>query len=437
MKGAFNMKRTSIATEALLFLLLFVAGTSKAQNTHLSVVKDSVEYNTLYDYSTYITYLTTQTLMMDGDTTFDGMSYKKLYEKWSDFFNIDYELIGYVREIHDKVYYRPIDQTDDYLLYDFGLGVGDSTFMYYHQFEWGGVYVRVDSIVSKFVGDTIRDCYYVSSRDEDYQNWAFYNTWIEGIGALQGFLDPCLFQQGAGYSWPQLLCYKDHGEILYMNDQYNTCIIGSSNSVEENEKIISLCKKYNVYLLSDEIHSDLDYNEKRYNPIIKTKEYERLILALSPGKSFNLAGLHSSVLVIPNEELRSRIEKGLQEDDVGEPSYFSIEPVIAAYTKGDEYVQEENAYIYENKRYLKEFFIKNGLNLEIIGGNATYLLWIDISHYSNDSVAFVNDFSNKYNLFLIDGKHYHESQSSFVRINIATQKKNIIHLCNCLLDYLK
>ena len=235
MKGAFNMKRTSITTKTLLFLLLAVAGTAKAQNTHLSVVKDSVEYNTLYDYSTYITYLTTQTLMMDGDTTFDGMSYKKLYEKWSDFFNIDYELIGYVREIHDKVYYRPIDQTDDYLLYDFGLGVGDSTFMYYHQFEWGGVYVRVDSIVSKFVGDTIRDCYYVSSRDEDYQNWAFYNTWIEGIGALQGFLDPCLFQQGAGYSWPQLLCYKDHGEILYMNDQYNTCIIGGSDSVEENE----------------------------------------------------------------------------------------------------------------------------------------------------------------------------------------------------------
>lgn len=229
------MKRTNIIMRLLLLLLLAVAGTIKAQNTHLSVVKDSIEYNTLYDYSTYITYLTTQTLMMGGDTALDGMSYKKLYEKWSDFFNINYELIGYVREIPDKVYYRPIDQTDDYLLYDFGLGVGDSTFMYYHQFEWGGVYVRVDSIVSKFVGDTIRDCYYVSSRDEGYQNWAFYNTWIEGIGALQGFLDPCLFQQGGGYSWPQLLCYKDHGEILYMNDQYNTCIIGSSNSVEENE----------------------------------------------------------------------------------------------------------------------------------------------------------------------------------------------------------
>ncbi len=236
MKGAFNMKRTSIATEALLFLLLFAAGTSKAQNTHLSVVKDSVEYNTLYVIQgSPIWYYTTQTLMMVGDTMLDGVSYKKLYEKWSDFFNINFELIGFVREIPDKVYYRPIDKTDDYLLYDFGLDVGDSTFMYYDQFEWGGVYVRIDSIVSKFIGDTIRDCYYVSSRDEGYQNWAFYNTWIEGIGALQGFLNPCLCQQIGGYSWPQLLCYKDHGEILYMNAYYNTCIIGGSDSVEENE----------------------------------------------------------------------------------------------------------------------------------------------------------------------------------------------------------
>ena len=228
------MKRTFYKS-FLLFLLLAVAGTVKAQNTHLGVVKDSVEYNTLNDLSTYMTYLTTQTLMMVGDTTLDGMSYKKLYEKWSDFFNIDYELIGFVREIPDKVYYRPIDKTDDFLLYDFSLGVGDSTFMFYQQYEGWRVYVRIDSIVSKYIGDTIRDCYYVSSRDEGYLNWAFYNTWIEGIGAKEGFLNSFQKQEIGGYSWPQLLCYKDHGEILYMNDQYNTCIIGSSNSVEENE----------------------------------------------------------------------------------------------------------------------------------------------------------------------------------------------------------
>lgn len=212
--------------------------------------------------------------------------------------------------------------------------------------------------------------------------------------------------------------------------------IGKQYTIEENKKLIELCKKYDVYLLSDEIHSDLDYNENRYNPVIKSGEYDKLIIAISPGKSFNLAGLHSSVLVIPNKELREKIEKGLQEDDVGEPSYFSIEPVIAAYTKGEEYVNEENAYIAENKKYLQEFFVKNGLKLSIIGGHATYLLWIDISAYSNDSVDFTKRFADQYHLYLINGKHYHESQSSFVRINIATQKKNIIHLCDCLLDFL-
>lgn len=212
--------------------------------------------------------------------------------------------------------------------------------------------------------------------------------------------------------------------------------IGKQYTVEENNKLIELCKKHNVYLLSDEIHSDLDYNENRYNPVIKSGEYEKLIIAISPGKSFNLAGLHSSVLVIPNKELRERIEKGLQEDDVGEPSYFSIEPVIAAYTKGEEYVNEENAYIAENKRFLQEFFVKNSLKLSIIGGNATYLIWIDISAYSNDSVDFAKRFADRYHLYLFNGKHYHESQSSFVRINIATQKKNIIHLCECLKNFL-
>jgi hypothetical protein len=232
------MKRTNITTKTLLFLLLALAGTAKAQNTHLSVVKDSIEYNTLYAIQGYpIWYYTTQTLTMVGDTTLDGVSYKRLYEKFSSLFNLDFELIGHVREIPNKVYYRPIDQTDDYLLYDFDLGVGDTTFMYWQQYpaEWTKVYVRIDSIVSKFIGDTIRDCYYVSSRDEGYQNWAFLNTWIEGIGAKEGFLNSFQSQQIGGYSWPQLLCYKDHGEILYINDQYNTCVIDNYDSVEENE----------------------------------------------------------------------------------------------------------------------------------------------------------------------------------------------------------
>ena len=212
--------------------------------------------------------------------------------------------------------------------------------------------------------------------------------------------------------------------------------VGHQYTKEENKRIIELCKKYDTYLFSDEIHSDLDYNENRYNPVILSGSFSKLIIAHSPGKTFNLAGLHSSVLVIPDKELRELIEKGLGEDDVGEPSYFSIEPVIAAYTKCEDYVNEENAYLAENKRILSEFLRKNHLNLPIIGGHATYLLWLDVSYYYEDSVEFKNEFEKKCGVVVLDGKHYHEHHSSFIRINIATQQKNIIHLCNALKEFL-
>ena len=289
------------------------------------------------------------------------------------------------------------------------------------------IVASVDSIIKRVTKEGDRVCLFSPNYN------VFYNC-ISNNKRVAEEVDFKYNNHEYSIDWNELEKAVSKSKLFIHCNPHNP--IGKQYTEEENEKIVSLCKKYGVYLLSDEIHSDLDYNEKRYNSVIKVREYEKLIVALSPGKSFNLAGLHSSVLVIPNKDLRERIQKGLHEDDVGEPSYFSIEPVIAAYTKGAQYVDEENDYINENKRFLKEFFVKNGLKLTIVGGHATYLLWVDISAYSSDSEAFVREFARKYKLYLIDGKHYHESQSSFVRINIATQKKNIIHLCDCLKDYL-
>ena len=130
------------------------------------------------------------------------------------------------------------------------------------------------------------------------------------------------------------------------------------------------------------------------------------------------------------------IQKGIYEDDAGEPSYFSIEPVIAAYTKGEDYVTQENDYIKENRRVLSEFFVKNDLKLTIVGGDATYLLWIDISAYSHDSAKFSEELNKEKGILVCPGKNYHEHFSSFIRVNIATQRKNILQLCNSLKEFL-
>ena len=203
--------------------------------------------------------------------------------------------------------------------------------------------------------------------------------------------------------WTRLENAIKQSKIFILCNPHNP--IGFQHTKEQLRKIIDLCEKYGVYLLADEIHADLDYNGKRYVPALKARHYSKLIMLVSPGKTFNLAGLHSSVAIIEDPELRELIQKGLYEDDVGEPSYFSIEPVITAYNKCEQYVVEENEYLKENKRILIEFMRKNDINIKVIGGNATYLLWLDVSAYSNDSEAFAKGLFEKYRVLAIDGKN--------------------------------
>lgn len=199
--------------------------------------------------------------------------------------------------------------------------------------------------------------------------------------------------------------------------------IGKRYSKEEIEKIVSLCRKYDVFLLSDEIHCDIDYNSDRYVSILSASDYDKLITFLSPGKTFNVAGLQSSIMVIKNHELRELIQKGVYEDDIGEPNYFAIDPVIAAYENGESYVCELNNSLSDNRK-LFSYYLKDNLpHLHLINNEATYLLWIDISYYSKPSDIFVKELKECTGLIVCGGDIYGDSR--FIRVNIATSKEVI------------
>lgn len=203
--------------------------------------------------------------------------------------------------------------------------------------------------------------------------------------------------------------------------------VGRGFNIEEVDKIINLCKKYDIYLLSDEIHCDIDYNQTKYISVFASKiKYEKTILMISPGKTFNVAGLQSSAVVIPDKKLRELIQVGLFNDDIGGSNYFAIDPIIAAYNLGEEFVSQLNDYLFENKQILIEFLHNNLPNLKIVGGDFTYLLWMDISYYYKDSVKFCEDLRKEVGLILLPGVNYGKSGEGFVRINIATPRKLIL-----------
>ena len=107
---------------------------------------------------------------------------------------------------------------------------------------------------------------------------------------------------------------------------------GKIFSFFELDKIIDLANKYKVTIISDEIHSDIVSPNKRSHSLLELdkNKLNNCYILYSPSKAFNLAGLHSSVVISLNKERLASIQAQLYKDNVGEPSYFAIEPVIAA-----------------------------------------------------------------------------------------------------------
>lgn len=201
--------------------------------------------------------------------------------------------------------------------------------------------------------------------------------------------------------------------------------VGRIWNKEELLKIIDLCTKNNVLLISDEIHCDIVEPGQQYVPILSLTD--RAIALFAGSKVFNIASLQSSVVVCPNKEMREQLSSFLGQDDIGEPNYFAPAANIAAFNNGDQYVDELNSYLFENKKYVQSFIEKELPHLRLIDNKATYLLWLDISYYSSDSDDFVKKMQETTGLYVSSGASFGDSR--FLRINIATKKANVIDAC--------
>lgn len=266
-----------------------------------------------------------------------------------------------------------------------------------------------------------------------------YNVFFNCVNNNKLVLKECEFiinDEEINIDWDKLEKLIKGAKFFLLCNPHNP--LGRKFTVEELNRIINLCKQNDVYIISDEIHADLDFNKGRYVSILNSEvsRYEKIITLLSPSKVFNVAGLNSSVAVIPNKEIHDLAQNGFWQDDIGEPNYFAVDPVITAFNEGDEYVNQLNSYLNENMAFLKEFLLKNLPNLKIVNGNYTYLVWIDISCYSNDSRLFVKGLKERTGLIVAPGINYGHSGEGYIRLNIATTRKNLEDACHRLMKFI-
>lgn len=186
-------------------------------------------------------------------------------------------------------------------------------------------------------------------------------------------------------------------------------------------KIGNLCAKHHVIVVSDEIHCDITAPDYEYIPFASVSETNLMnsITCIAPTKAFNLAGLQTACIVVPNPVLRHKVNRGINTDEVAEPNSFAVCATIAAFEKGETWLDELRVYI-ENNKQIAIHFIKEHLpQLHVIPTQATYLLWIDCSHVCDNSVDLVESIRQTTGLYVSDGLEYGENGKCFIRLNVA------------------
>ena len=214
--------------------------------------------------------------------------------------------------------------------------------------------------------------------------------------------------------------------------------IGKIWSKEELAQIGELCAKYHVTVLSDEIHCDIVEPGYHYTPFASVNAtcQQISITCVAASKVFNLAGLQSACVIVPDPFLRHKVNRGLNTDEVAEPNAFAVTANIAAFSYGEEWVEELNQYINENKQLWMNYIKQYLPQLHIVPSHATYLVWMDISYYSKDADLFVAELRKQTGLYITSGSEYGKNAKTFVRVNLATQRKNVEQALQLLFQFL-
>ena len=196
--------------------------------------------------------------------------------------------------------------------------------------------------------------------------------------------------------------------------------VGRAWTYEELFKLGELCAKYDVYVISDDIHCDLILPGNKYTPAMTVPTLkDRVITLISSTKTFNIAGLQTSTAIIPDEKLRKAIQKRLTRYGHFEPNIFGIEAQYAAYKNCSGWVDELTSVIDTNMDYMLGCLSKTPL--KAIKPDATYLLWVDCSALGLSGAEVFDLFIKKANICPTWGKTFGNEQ--FIRLNLGAPRE--------------
>jgi len=204
--------------------------------------------------------------------------------------------------------------------------------------------------------------------------------------------------------------------------------VGRVWTADELTRFGEICLKNDVLIVSDEIHGDLIYRGNKFVPLASLGEAfaQNAITCTAPSKTFNLAGLHTSNIIISNPELRGRFEKTLQSNGLFGINAFGVVAVEAAYNHGEEWLAQVLDYLEGNLRYLEDYVSGRIPQVTVIRPEGTYLVWMDCRRLGLDKDGLKRLMLKEARVYLDEGFLFGPEGEGFERINIACPRSILV-----------
>ena len=219
-------------------------------------------------------------------------------------------------------------------------------------------------------------------------------------------------------------CAKAGAKLLLLCSPHNP--VGRVWNRDELTQLLEIAERYNLVILSDEIHHDLIYPDHRHTVLAAlAPATPNIITAVAPSKTFNVPGLGLSALIINNSVHRKQIQQVFDQLHVSTSNPFSLSAFEAAYSEGATWLDALMTYLQESRDQVASMLVETVPNIHLIHPEGTYLLWLDCQALGLTDKQLQQLFVEKAGLGLSPGVLFGKQGSKFMRMNIGTPKRNI------------
>ena len=218
-------------------------------------------------------------------------------------------------------------------------------------------------------------------------------------------------------------CADENNKMLILCSPHNP--VGRVWTSEELKKLAEICVKNNVIVISDEIHFDIVSKPHTVFSTVSEAAAKLTVTCTAPSKSFNIAGLGTSNIIISDEKLRATFRDRLNKDGYECINCFGYPAIIAAYTKCDEWLDEMNGNVHENFLYMKDYLAKNIPQIKLAELEGTYLTWLDVSFLGIPDEEIAETLGRDSGVFPNAGGWFGSEGNGFIRLNIAVPRSEL------------